>query len=64
MLVLTRPIGTQIVIDGRIRVTVLKIGGKTVRLGVNAPSSMRVDRLEVHEQRDEHVTPSRFAAAG
>ena len=64
MLVLTRPIGTQIVIDGRIRVTVLKIGSKTVRLGVNAPSSMRVDRLEVHEQRDVHVTSPRLAAAG
>jgi carbon storage regulator len=64
MLVLTRPIGTEIVIDGRIRVMVLRVKGNSVRLAVSAPGSMRVDRLEVHERRDRHVTPPRLAAAG
>ena len=51
MLVLTRHIGQEIVIDGRIRVAVLKVLGKQVRLGVGAPSSVSIDRLEVHERR-------------
>jgi carbon storage regulator len=51
MLVLTRRIGERIVIDGVISITVVSIKGDKVRLGVDAPSSIRVDRLEVHERR-------------
>jgi carbon storage regulator len=47
MLVLTRKCGTEIVIDGRIRVTVLKISGRQVRLGIAAPASVPVFRREV-----------------
>lgn len=47
MLVLTRSRGTEIVIDGRIRVTVLKIGGGQVRLGIAAPADVPVVRREV-----------------
>ena len=51
MLVLTRRIGEQIVIDGMISVTVLSIKGDQVRLGISAPPSVCVDRSEVHERR-------------
>jgi carbon storage regulator len=51
MLVLTRRIGEQIVIDGVISVTVVAIQGDKVRLGISAPPSVRVDRAEVHERR-------------
>ncbi len=51
MLVLTRRIGEQIVIDNGITVTVAAIRGDKVRLGINAPPSVRVDRSEVHERR-------------
>lgn len=51
MLVLTRRIGEKIVIDGAITITVTSIGGDKVRLGVEAPSSILVDRLEVHQRR-------------
>jgi carbon storage regulator len=51
MLVLTRRAGQEIVIDGGITVTVLSIQGSKVRLGVQAPSSVRVDRREVSELR-------------
>jgi peptidylprolyl isomerase len=51
MLVLTRRIGEIIVIDGVISITVVSIKGDKVRLGVDAPSSICVDRLEVHERR-------------
>ena len=53
MLVLTRRIGEQIVIDGNIRVVVIAISGDKVRLGTSAPSSVTVDRSEVHERRGE-----------
>src|SRR5262245_5336804 len=51
MLVLTRRAGETIVIDGVIWVTLVGIQGATVRLGITAPPSVRVDRAEVHERR-------------
>ena len=51
MLVLTRRIGEQIVIDNGITITVVAIRGDKVRLGISAPPSVRVDRSEVHERR-------------
>jgi carbon storage regulator len=56
MLVLSRKIGEEIVIDGTIRVTVVAVSGNKVRLGVTAPDSVRVDRAEVHERRLEFIT--------
>ena len=53
MLVLTRKIGEQIVIDDNITVTIVAIEGNKVRLGVTAPRSCRVDRAEVHQRRLE-----------
>jgi carbon storage regulator len=55
MLVLSRRIGEQIVIDGNISVTVVEIKGSQVRLGVTAPKSVRVDRQEVHARRQEEA---------
>jgi len=51
MLVLTRRIGEEIVIQGDIRVTVVAVKGDKVRLGIEAPDSVRIDRQEVHERR-------------
>ena len=53
MLVLTRSIGEEIVIDGKIRVMVVEVKGDKVRLGTSAPPSVTVDRSEVHERRGE-----------
>jgi carbon storage regulator len=50
MLVLSRSRGSEIVIDGRIRVTVLKIGGGQVRLGISAPAAVPVFRREVMDK--------------
>ncbi len=47
MLVLRRKIGERIIIDGRIEVTVLRVRGGKVRLGVDAPPSVRVLRQEL-----------------
>jgi carbon storage regulator len=51
MLVLTRRINEEIVIDGNIRIRVLDSHHDRVRLGVSAPADVRVDRLEVAQQR-------------
>ena len=51
MLVLTRGPGEEIVIDGTIRVVVVAVKGDRVRLGIQAPESVRVDRQEVHARR-------------
>jgi carbon storage regulator len=53
MLVLTRRVGEEIVIDGNIRVIVTAVKGDKVRLGIIAPPSVPVDRKEVHERRAE-----------
>lgn len=47
MLVLSRRIGEEIVIAGDIRVTVVAVKGPQVRLGITAPSSVPVARLEL-----------------
>jgi|RhiMethySRZTD1v2_1073278.scaffolds.fasta_scaffold1474066_2 carbon storage regulator len=53
MLVLTRKVGEQLVIDGHIIVTIVAIDGNKIRLGISAPPSVRVDRAEVHQRRLE-----------
>ena len=53
MLILTRRVGEEIVIDNDIRITVTAVRGDKVRLGITAPPSVTVDRSEVHERRLE-----------
>jgi carbon storage regulator len=48
MLVLTRKPGESIVIGQGIVVTVVKVGPGRVKLGIEAPQDVRVDRDEVH----------------
>jgi len=47
MLVLSRKLNQTIVIDNQIEIEVLKIKGNTVRLGIRAPSSIKVLRGEL-----------------
>lgn len=51
MLLLTRKELEEIVINGNIVVTVMEIRPNMVRIGVQAPDGIRVDRREVHERR-------------
>jgi carbon storage regulator len=53
MLVLTRRVGEEIVIDGNIHVMVVGVKGDRIRIGISAPPSVTVDRKEVHERRAE-----------
>ncbi len=47
MLVLTRKVGSRIIIDDNIIVQVLQIKGRQVRIGVTAPRETKVHREEI-----------------
>ena len=47
MLVLSRRVNEAIVIDGRIRVQVLQVKGKTIRIGISAPDDVKILRGEL-----------------
>ncbi len=57
MLVLARNIGEEIVIGGDIRVCVVAVEGGKVRLGIDAPQSVAVDRKEVFLRRTQFSPP-------
>ena len=57
MLVLTRRVGEKIMISDDICVTIVEVSGDRVRVGVEAPRSMRVDRHEVHVRRQMDSRP-------
>jgi carbon storage regulator len=52
MLVLSRKVGQHIVIGDDIRITVLRVNGDEVRLGIAAPESVIVRREEIGIMRD------------
>lgn len=51
--VLSRRVGESIVIDDHFQVTVIDIHRGKMCLGITAPESVRIDREEVHERRQE-----------
>ena len=59
MLVLSRKKNESIVINGNIRIEVLQIKGKQIRLGITAPSSMKVLRSELPIRESNFKTPAR-----
>jgi carbon storage regulator len=63
MLVLSRKVGERIQLGDNITVTLVKIHGNTVRLGIEAPSHMAVVREElvVREGRAERAAQESIA---
>jgi carbon storage regulator len=53
MLVLSRKVGQRILIGDKIVVTVVRLSGGGVRLGIEAPPELPVVREELKEQLDE-----------
>jgi len=51
MLVLSRKVGERIMIEEGIVVLVTRISGNKVRLGIEAPDGVRIDREEVYSAR-------------
>lgn len=50
MLVLSRKVNENIVIDGRIVVKVVRTEGNFVKLGIEAPADVPVHRQEIYEE--------------
>jgi carbon storage regulator len=63
VLILTRRPGETLVLGPSIRVTVVGIRGHQVRIGVDAPTSVRVHREELYNrlQRDERMRTAYIA---
>ncbi len=49
MLVVTRKSGESVIIDGKITIKVLAIEDGKVKLGIDAPQSIKIYRQEVYE---------------
>lgn len=55
MLVLTRKVGESIAIGDGITLTVVKIDGNRVRLGIEAPRDVSIRREEMLTQPQDHT---------
>ncbi len=62
MLILTRKAGEAIVIANNTVVTILGINNGQVRLGVEAPANVVVDREEIHQRRQRDLEVSNAGA--
>jgi carbon storage regulator len=51
MLILTRRAGEAVRIGADIEVTVMAVNGSQVRIGINAPRDVAVDREEIAERK-------------
>lgn len=65
MLVLRRTCGQSIVIgkNAEIIVKVLRDENGTISIGIDAPKSVQVDRLEIYEKRLQNLSPSNESIA-
>jgi carbon storage regulator len=68
VLILTRRVGETVMIGDEVAVTVLRVKGNQVRLGVNAPKSISVQREEIfqrikREKGQNELSPDGIAAA-
>jgi carbon storage regulator len=50
MLILSRKPGESVVIDGRIRLKIVRVDGEVVKVGIEAPADLPVHRQEVYEE--------------
>ena len=65
MLILTRRIGETVMIGKDVSITVLRVKGNQVRLGVNAPKEVSVQREEIFQRMgDGEQVETESAAEG
>ena len=50
MLILTRRVGEKLIIGDNVTVTVLGVKGAQVRVGINAPHDVTVNREEIYQR--------------
>jgi carbon storage regulator len=63
MLVLSRKLNEKIVIDGGIVVTIVKIEGGQVRVGIEAPEHVKIRREELLDKSQPAQRPGSQALA-
>lgn len=64
MLVLTRRIGESVLIGDEIEVTLLDVKGDSVRLGIKAPRTTRIQRSEIVQAVEaENVSAAAYGAS-
>ncbi len=61
MLLLTRKLGENIRIGDDVKITIVEVKGNHVKLGIDAPPSVKVHREEIYERIQEE---NRRAAQG
>ena len=57
MLILTRRVGESVMIGDDVAITVLQVKGNQVRLGVNAPKTVSVQRQEIVQRPQQEHAP-------
>lgn len=55
MLVLTRRPDESIVIGNNIKITIVSVGPGRVKIGIEAPPEVRIDRQEIHEKIERNA---------
>ena len=50
MLILSRKVGETVVIDGHIRVKIIRVEGDVIKIGIEAPDDISVHRQEVYDE--------------
>jgi carbon storage regulator len=63
MLILSRKAGDSLIIDGGVRIVVLGVEGSSVRLGIDAPTDVRVLRGEILKQVERENERARVSLA-
>ena len=59
MLVLTRKLGEKIQIGDDISILIMEVKGKQVRLGIEAPSTVKIHREEIYQKiQEENIKAS------
>ena len=64
MLILTRRVGEALKIGDEVSVTVLRVKGDQVRLGIEAPKTVTVHREELAERLEREASAAAVEAAG
>lgn len=54
MLILTRNVGQKIMIGDDVTITVMTVSGQQVRIGIDAPQEVSIDREEVRQRKTDN----------
>lgn len=64
MLILTRKVNQKLIINDNIEITVLEVNGNAIKIGVQAPSDVRIYREEIYREIQNTNKQARLLDAG